>query len=306
MVRRLERRSARILAIILAFIMLGSIFAYISGGGGVEKRETKMSFSMLEIAAYVPENAIFFYYNLTEYGAILKKLGKNDPLVRYVEGYIDEELNYAFTYYLNRRTVEFTRNIEDLLVVQIGDFHVYFINEKSSKVYFAKQSEQNIGNLSVKISGVIALSEDIHPLVIGYAPLVFEIVKNIDENRTENYEAYLSKFNETMIFSFFTFGNKTGKYLRFTQAEESPVDFFFQAFRYNDTSKRYEKVWGIHFTENYFFYDLNETERDFEYYHFINFEDGFSIAVMGDRNFSKVLNANPNVIGFIMTETNES
>jgi hypothetical protein len=298
MVKRLEKRSARILAILLALIMLGSVFAYIWGGGTREKRETKLSFSTLEAAVYAPENSFIYYYNLAEYSKLSKKLGKNDSMISYFEGYFERDLSHASRYYLDRRVIEFTHPINEMLVAQYGDYNVYFINENSSKVYFAKQGERKVGNLSVKVSGSIAMVDEVNPLIIGYNPLVLEVLNNFEENRTA-YRDFISRLNGTYLFSIMIFGNETGKYVRFSE-NESPIEFFFEGYRYNESAERYEKVWGIQFTENYFFSDMNETERGFEYYYFQNFEDGFSLAVMGDKNFTRVLNARANVIGIII------
>ncbi|MFN3383281.1 MAG: hypothetical protein ACK401_00110 [Archaeoglobaceae archaeon] len=301
MARKLEKRSARILAIILAFIMLGSVFAYVSGGGTREKRETKVNFAMLEAIGYLPENSIVYYYNLTELNALAKKLGKNDALVKHVENLAVQELSYAYGSYLDRRIVEFTHNIEELIIARYGDFDVYFVNENASKVYFAKQTEQKIGNITVKFHGGVAIAEEVHPLVIGYAPLVLSVAEKIEQGKASDYSVYLSHMKKDFVVALVIFGNATGSYVRFTQ-NESPVDFFFQGFRFNESSGNYEKVLGMHFTENYFFYGLNETEKDFEYYYFENFEDRFSVAVMGDKNFTKVLEARPNVMGIIIKE----
>lgn len=301
MARKLEKRSARILAIILAFIMLGSVFAYVSSKGVREKRETKFSFATIDAIGYLPENAIVFYYNFTELNALVKKLGKNDVFVNYTESLAVQDLNYAYRSYLDRRIVEFTHSFEELLIARYGDFDIYFVNENASKVYFAKQAEQKVGNLTVKFHGGVAIAEEVHPLLIGYAPLVLSVAENIDQARASNYLGYISRINETFVFAQVIFGNETGKYLRFTQ-NESPVDFFFQGFRFNESSRNYEKVWAIRFTENYFFTELNETEKDFEYYYFENLDDGFSIALMGDKNFMKVLEAKPSVMGILIKE----
>lgn len=300
MARRLEKRSARILAIILALIMLGSVFAYVSGGGKREKRETKFNFETIEAVGYLPENSIVSYYDFTELNALAKKLGKSDVFVNYTENLAVQELNYAYRTYLDRRIVEFTDSFKELLVARYGDFDVYFVNENASKVYFAKQAEKKVGNFTVKIHGGVAIAEEVHPLVIGYSPLVLSIVEKIDRGEFSNYSDYLRRINGNFVFAQMIFGNITGNYVRFT-GNESPVDFFFQGFRFNESSGNYEKVWVIHFTENYFFTELNETQKNFEYYYFENF-DGLSVAVMGDKNFTKVLEALPSVMGIIIKE----
>ena len=54
----------------------------------------------------------------------------------------------------------------------------------------------------------------------------------------------------------------------------------------------------MHFIGNYFFSGMNESEKNFEYYKVKNFDDGLSIAVMEDKNFTKVVNAQPNILSW--------
>jgi len=305
MARKLERRSARILALILAFIMLGSVFAYMSHGGVVEKRDVKLKLEFWDCIDLTPENGLFFYFNLTELKGLMKKLGEKDPLVNFTQ----MEATHALSSdYLNGRIVQFTQPINEFILAEYGYFLLYFINENDSKVYFAKDTEYFVGNHSVMLSkyGVAMISE-ISPLVIGYSPLVVEVAKNLNDVRKTEYSDYLSRINGTFVFAFFTFGNETSNVVRLNQTNESIMDFFFQGFRYNFTSQQYEKVWGVHFTQNYFFTEMNESERGFEYYYFENFEDGFSIAVIGDKNFTKIATneAVPKVMGFIIKEVEE-
>ncbi|MCX8172801.1 MAG: hypothetical protein N3D09_04230 [Archaeoglobaceae archaeon] len=301
MARRLEKRSARILALILAFIMLGSIFTLIPMETKVEKRDVKLKIddfrNWVDLA---PENGFFYYFNMTELNYLAKRLGKNDPLVNFTSEGAINSLNLG---YLHSNIVQFTHPINKFLYVSYGGFPVYFIDENTSKVYFATDTEYIISNYKIQVSkyGVALLSE-ISPLVVGHYSIVAEIAKRAGEGNKSEISNYLSRINEMGVFAFFTHGKNAEEVVRFNQTNESIVKFFFQGFRYNFSSNTYEKIWAIHFKENYFFSAINETERDFEYYHFENFEDGFSVAVMGDKNFTKVLNAVPNVLGFIIKD----
>ncbi|MEM0215903.1 MAG: hypothetical protein QW384_07970 [Archaeoglobaceae archaeon] len=301
MARKLEKRSARILALILAFIMLGSVFAYMSGGSKVEKREVKLYMAdFREWADFAPEGGLFYYFNLTELNNLMKKLGKNDPLVNFTEMGASDALS---TGYLHSSIVQFTHPIKEFVYASYGGYPVYFIDENTSKVYFASSGEYSIGNYKMQVSKFgVAIITEISPLIVGHYSLVAEIAENATTGNKTGISNYLSKLNETYAFAFFTHGDLAGQIFRMNQTNESIVDFFFQGFRYNFTSQQYEKVWGAHFTQNYFFTEINETEKDFEYYYFENFEDGFSIAIMGDKNFTKVLDAKPNVMGLIIKE----
>lgn len=305
MARRLERRSARILALILAFIMLGSIFAYMTGGSKPEKREVKLYLSDFRTwADLAPDGGFFYYFNLIELNNLTKTLGKNDPLVNFTEMSAIEALNSG---YLHSNIVQLTHPMKEFIYASYGGYPVYFIDDNTSKVYFATSGEYTVGNYKMQVSkyGVAILTE-ISPLVVGHYSIVAEIASRASEGNKSGISNYLSKLNGTYLFAFFTSGENAGNIVRLNQTNESIVDFFFQGFRYNLSSKQYEKIWGAHFTQNYFFTEINETEKDFEYYYFENFEDGFSIAVMGDKNFTKLLDARPNVMGFIIKEIESS
>ncbi|MDK2796214.1 MAG: hypothetical protein PWQ58_1413 [Archaeoglobaceae archaeon] len=304
MAQKLEKKTARILALILAFIMLGSVFAYISPKGVQEKRDVKLKIedfrNWIDI---LPENGLFYYFNLTELGLLSKKLGDKDPLVNFTE---EGAINALHSAYLSGRIVQFSHPIEEFVYADYG-YHLYLIDNNDSKVFFARDTNNTVGNFDVQFSkyGVAMISE-VSPLVIGYSPLVIEVAEKLNSRKTE-YSDYLLRLNDTFVFAFFTYGKKAGEVFRMNQTNDSIADFFFQGFRYNSTSQQYEKVWGVHFTQNYFFTGINESERGFEYYHFENFDDGFSIAVMGDKNFTKIADERtaPPVMGFIIKEVEE-
>ncbi|MCS7129858.1 MAG: hypothetical protein NZ872_00380 [Archaeoglobaceae archaeon] len=305
MARKLERRSARILALILAFIMLGSVFAYMFGGSPPEKREVRLHLEdFRDWINLAPEGGLFYYFNFTELKNLVKKLGVKDPLVNLTDTGAINALN---SNYLSANIVQLTGGINEFMLAEYGGYPLYFIDDNNSKVYFVKESDYEFGNFKVQVSkyGVGMISE-ISPLVIGYAPIVVEVAKNANENRKIEYAQYLSKLNGTFVFAFLVYGDVAGNVLKLNQTNGSIVDFFFQGFRYNFSSAQYEKVWGAHFIQNYFFTEINETEKDFEYYYFENFEDGFSVAVMGDKNFTKLLEARPNVMGVLIKEVESS
>jgi len=300
MARKLERKSARILAFILAFIMLGSVFAYMAPRGAPEKREVKLKIedfrNWVDLA---PEDGLFFYFNLEELRDLSKKLGPKDPLVNFTEGEAKKALDST---YLSGRIVQLTQPISEFVYADYG-YPLYFMDENDSRVHFVKYTDYPVGNYTVQVSRYgVAMIDEISPLVIGYSPLVMEVAQNLNEGRKTECNDYLSRLEGSYVFAFFTCGKMAGEVFRLNQTNESIADFFFQGFRYNFTSQQYEKVWGAHFTQNYFFMGLNETERDFEYYYIENFDDGFSIAVMGDKNFTKVLDARAQTMGLIIKE----
>ncbi len=301
MARKLERKSARMLALILAFIMLGSVFAYMVPKGTPEKREVKLKIEdfrkWIDLA---PEDGLYYYFNLDELRELSKKIGPKDPLVNFTD---IEAKNALSSEYLSGRIVQLTEPISEFLFANYYGFPLYLMDENDSKVHFVKYADYQVGSYTVQVSRYgVAMLDEISPLVIGYSQLVMEVAKNLNENRKTECSDYLSKLQGNYVFAFFTCGKMAGEVFRLNQTNESIADFFFQGFRYNFTSQQYEKVWGVHFIQNYFFTELNETEKDFDYYYFENSDDGFSIAVMGDKNFTKVLGTIPRVMGVIIKE----
>lgn len=303
MARKLEKRTARILALILAFIMLGSVFAYMSPKRVEEKRDVKVKFEDFRTwIDILPEDGLFYYFNLTELGLLSKNLGAKDPLVNFTE---EGASNALYSRYLSSRIVQLTHSIEEFVYADYG-YPLYLIDNNDSKVYFANEKNEIVGKFDVQFSKYgVAMIGEVSPLVIGYYSLVLGVAENLNNDRKTEYSDYLLRLNDSFVFAFFTYGKKAGEVFKLKQTNESIADFFFQGYRYNSTSQQYEKVWGVHFVQNYFFTELNETEKESDYYYYENSEDGFSIAVMGDKNFTKVLNATPKVMGVIIKEVEE-
>jgi len=310
MARRMEKKSARMLAFLLALIMLGSVFAYMIGGGTSEKREVSARLdNFREYVNWTPADANYIeYYNLS-YLAYLTTINKNDPLALMVNQKLNQLLIPAI---FSRQVLEVTGGISQVMVADFGaTVPLYFVDAQMNKIYFAKDGEEKYGNFTLQLKRPgIALVSELSPLVVGYKPLVEKVVETVEGKYPaygNNTYSYLSRINGSFAYAFIMQGDLVRNAIKI--GNESPADFFFEGYRYNFENKSYEKVWAMHFEGNYFFGGINESEKTFEFYRVQNFEDGLSVAVMEDKNFTKVVNAMPNIltwqISFNTTE-NES
>jgi len=303
MVKRMERKSARLLALLLALIMLGSVFAYMLKGGNVERREVIYRLEdFREYVNWTPADASYVrYYNLS----YVSMLGKNDPISNMVTSELNELLIPAI---FSRQVFEITGGISQIMVVDFGgSVPLYFVDAGMSKIYFAGEGEIQHGNFTLKVRRPgIALVSEVSPMIVGYKPLVEKAVDTLEGKYPSfgnNSYDYLSRINGSFAYALFAYGDVVRDWIRI--GNESPADFFFLGYRYNFNNSSYEKVWAMHLEGNYFFGGMNESEKNFEYYKFQNFEDGLSIAIMEDKDFNKVVNAVPNILK-IQIHYNES
>ena len=294
MARRMERKSARLLALLLALIMIGSVFAYMLRGGSAEKREVIYRLDgFREYVNWTPADAVYIqYYNLS----YTSKLGKDDPLASMIISDLNKLLIPAI---FSRQVLEVTGGISQVMIADFGEaMPLYFVDARMSKIYFTNESEIQHGNFTLKVRRPgIALVSELSPLVVGYKPLVEKAVDTVEGKYpsfgNKSY-SYLSRINGGFAYAFFASGDVVRQWIR--SGNESPADFFFEGYRYNFNNNSYEKVWAMHFEGNYFFGGMNESEKNFEYYKVQNFDDGLSIAIMEDKNFTRVVNARPNIL----------
>ncbi len=290
MAKMMEKKSARILAFILALIMIGSVLVYaFRGPSKPEERAVKfdMGDSLKDWLRYVPnstEYILYFNYNVTNetllkliYNATLKNI---DP--------------YAFSIFRPNYIGMFKRML-------IGYPELYLIDLGRKKVYFAFDYERNYHGYDVKIKNFngryYAMVSEIHPVVYGYLGSVINVLKVISNNGTnftDRYGNYTSRINGSFDYAVMVTG-KTA--MSSIQSNGTPIaDFYFEGYRMNETNGMFEKVVGIHFLGNYFLVKSNKTA----YYYFRNYKDGFSIAIMDDYNLTKLINTTPEIRSVII------
>ncbi|MDI9645388.1 MAG: hypothetical protein QFX40_01680 [Archaeoglobales archaeon] len=293
MAKRLERRSARVLAIVLALIMVGSIFAYISPKGNIEQRDVKLEFlDFKETAAAL--NASFYEYLNFTYAYGLKTENEVYKLVANASRSFDSKI-------FNQRVIQLPYGVREALLTYYEGYQtpIYALNTNKSKIYFASTTSEQFYNFSLRMNNrEVALVDEVEPLIIGYTPVVVLAMQKILAEPNKELYSYLSRINETFGYAFFLFGSEAENALK--SNETSYGDFYFEGYRFNETSSMYEKVVAIHFTENYFFVGMNESEKNVTYYSYENYDDGLSIAIFADKDFKRVLDARPEIRGIIM------
>ncbi len=290
----MEKKSARALAFLLALIMLGSVFAYMMRGSSTEQREVVARLG--DFRSYVnwtPYGVYYMqYYNLS----YLTRLEKNDPLASFVHKNLESVLIPAI---FSRSVFETTSGIYKVFVADYRTaVPLYLVDANMGRVYFAKDDKVTYGNFTLQVrKGGIALVDQTSPIIVGYKPLVEKAIDALEgkaaSSSNETYR-YLSRINGSFAYAFIMYGEPVKASIR--SGNESVADFYFEGYRYNFVNRSYEKVVAMHFIGNYFFGKLNESEKNFEYYKVKNFQDGLSIAVMEDKNFTRAISAKPNIL----------
>ena len=286
MAKRMETKSARLLAFFLALIMLGSVLVYALRGSYVApEREIAYEFhGFNEWLRCVPAGADQIIYAAK---------CENETLLDYVNHIIT--INYDRYVFSNLRL---SHPVERMLIAGYSDGLLYMVDVNKTRVFFAGEKDKYRG-FDVKVAQGVLLFPEASPFLIGTTPHVAKAIDTIlsgNGSMSDLISNYTSRipgdFNVILIFygeaaKSLTKGNVTDY-----------MDFYFTGLRMNGSL--YEKVVGVHFTKNGLFIDSNVTE----YYNYTNYDDGFSVAIMKDTNFTKLLEAQPElrVIEIKLTE----
>ncbi len=272
-----KTRSARLLAVILALIMIGSIAAFgIRGIGQAPKRNVKYEAKNLnEIIEIIPDGADqILYINLTE------KIDRN--LLNYSNTIIKKNTIPEFI-----QGLKLTSTIKRFTVVSYPDGLLYLLDVNKTKVYYTAKRKINYMGYDIKISYYdVAMCDQISPLILGTPNKVLnliECVNKLKSNFSKSIGNYTSRIGKEYVISMILYG-ETAK-----DMSKNLSDFYFIGYRMNGTY--YEKFVALHFIENAAFVESNATEL----YYFKNFDDGFGFAVMCDKNFTKILQAKPEI-----------
>ncbi len=292
MAQRMEKKSARILAFVLALIMLGSVFAYmLKGQRTVHEREIDLRLdNFREYVKYIPEGAIFFEYVNISY----LNLPQGDPLRQTVDKMVKDLLVREI---FSRTILDIPYGFKQMLAAYYGTMPLYFVDTNGRKIYFAAEDEIHVGKYTIAVRPGVAVFDRMSPFVVGNPSLVRAVVQVLEGNRTsvenETYP-YLSRINGTFLYAWFTIGKGAGKILKANNTTIS--DFFFEGWGYNEKNGTYYKVWGVHFLGNYFF--SKRHNESVEYVKIKNYKDQFSVARLEDPSFGKVLKAQPRILTY--------
>jgi hypothetical protein len=289
MVKRMEKRSARILAFILALIMVGSVLAYAFRNPS-KPEERKIEFDMGEDwrdwLKYLPNGTGYVvFYNFTEENETLRRFMYNST-TELINPYVFRDFRPTFAFFSK---------------MLIYDGNNYLIDVNKMKVYFAYQQKDRYKNFTFKTTSsagrLYTLIDEIHPVVLAYpnyAKGVVDVITN--ESVGLDYTNYTDRLNGSFSYAIMFLGSLA---MQTVQSNGTPMaDFYFEGYRMNNTT--FEKVVGIHFLGNYFFVKTNETANKTEYYYYKNYDDGFSVAVMGCDNLTNLTSINPEIRSLVI------
>jgi len=292
MAKALERRSAKILALLLALIMIGSVFAYALRGAQTtpqrevvyEVRDFRKTLDLLSDAQYV------YYLNFSVKDENVSKFISNywmslanDPVFRYIRFSRLDSMFYA----LFNQTV-------------FGPEYIYLFDTGNSKIFFSYDRKTEYKNVTVKIKDGYGFAENVNPAAIGTLNNVYDFIDRISGNESGRYHNLTSKLPPINYdFAVVLLGETANSTIRLENSSGKMADFYFEGIGVNE-SGGYDKVVAINFLQNIFFVESNITE----YYNVTRY-GGFNIAFMHDDNFTKILEAKPEMRAVII-KWNES
>ncbi len=286
MARKMESKGARLLAILLALIMIGSILTYAARKSQTtHQREIEFNFpeGFQGLISKIPSGAdqvvyVNFAKSNPELSDILKKIVMN---------------NMDSAFFSNLRL---SQGIYRFMVSSYpGMFPeiLYLIDVNKTKVFFTYQSEDVYDGFKIKSNKGISLVDQTSPFLFGTSGIVAKTLDTITgkggslASEVGNFIKRMPAGDYNLIIMFkgnavkqIVHGNASGFF-----------DFYLAAYRINTTPNGtfYEKVVLMNFTKNGWFVKSNKTA----YYRFKNFKDGLSMAVMGDTNLTKLMRLEP-------------
>ena len=167
MAKRMETKSARILALILALIMIGSVVVYVfRGSTKVSEREIKFEMGKFpKLLNYTPYGAQFVLYLNFE------NLDRESELYRMLNDVFKNQIDpYSFSH----SALASKTGIRSVLIAKYP-YPLYFVDVNRSKVYFASESKEEYKGYKVKLRKGVALIDETSPFVLGYPTFVFEV-----------------------------------------------------------------------------------------------------------------------------------
>lgn len=273
MVDRMQNKSARLLAFLLALIMLGSVLAYAFRGGTSPGREIKADLGEgTELLRYANGDEII-YFNFTP----------NSSLMILANAYLQTVFkDQIFRHF----SLSSGASIQEMLVsynYTDGNF-LYMIDIGRKKAYFSYTDKETYDGFEVRVNGPYAAVFQTSPILLGTYSAVLDAVDVYNNKKTvdltiTNYTSQIGPAEFMLVFK--------GDVLKNIISGNVTVDFYAVAYRMNGSY--YEKVVAMHFTEpNVFFIRGNQTA-----YNYVKNMDGLSISIMGDYNLTKLMDAQP-------------
>ena len=283
MAKPLEKKSAKILALILALIMLGSVLVYaFKGSYTAPSREIKYSVSDFKgTLKLVSDSSKIYYLNFRT----------ADPdLTQLIEAYWQSlSQDYVFRYI--RFTSVNSTIYAEYPPVSLGYYpYLFLFDVGNSKVFFTYDEKQEYDGITLKLKGSYGMAENVNPIAVGTVDAVMGYVDVISGKRKVNntYAEYIAKLPDLDYrFVVMLTGDSADQVIRMNKSVGAVTDFYFEGIAINKTGG-YDKVVAINFKQNVFFVKSNVTA----YYNVTRY-DSLNIAFMHDTNFTKIVTAKP-------------
>lgn len=286
MARKMESKGARLLAILLALIMIGSVLTY-AAKQSQTTHERKVNFEFPAgfngLVSKIPAGAdqvvyVNFANSNPELSVILKKVVAN---------------NMESAFFSNLRL---SQGINRILVSSYpGMFPeiLYLIDVNKTKVFFTHESEDTYRGFKIKSNKGISLVDQTTPFLFGTTRMVAKTLDTIS-GEGDTLDSEIGNFTNRMPNGDYNLIIMLrGDAIRQIVSGKSSdfFDFYLAAYRINETPNGtfYEKVVLMNFTKNGWFVKSNKTT----YYSYTNFKDGLSMAIMGDTNLTKLMQLEP-------------
>jgi len=287
----MEKKSARFLALLLAFIMIGSVLAMLPRGTQKSpEREVKYEFDKFDewlmILPAVPDQVIYIDTDT-----------EDRVLLEYIDSVIAKNWNpNIFT------GLRIDSPVKKMLIAGYRDGLLYMVDINKTRVFYTGDPDVYKG-FNVKFGQGVMLVPEISPFIIGTAPHSAAVIDTVISEGGGTYKL-ISNYTPRIPGNFnvmFMFYGEAAEMLISGGNLEDYTDFYLEGVRVNGTI--YEKVVAIHFTGSGGFanFSVNDT-IPVEYYDFTNFEDGFSVAIMHDYNLTKLMEAQPRLRPIISFE----
>ena len=271
MAGRMQNKSARLLAFLLALIMLGSVLAYAFRGGTSPGREIKAELGNgIELLKYAGGDEII-YFNFTP----------NSSLMLLANAYLQNVFKDQIFRHFSLST---GASIKEMVVsYNYTDGNVlYMIDIGRKKAYFTYTEKETYGGLEVRVNGPYAAVFQTSPILLGTYSAVLDAIDVYEGRKPAEIANYTSQIGHAEFMMIFK-----GDVLKSVMSGNVSADFYAVAYRMNGSY--YEKVVVMHFTEpNVFFIKGNQTA-----YNYVKNMDGLSISVMGDYNLTKLMETQP-------------
>ncbi|WP_456478060.1 hypothetical protein [Geoglobus ahangari] len=291
MAKPLEKKSAKILAFILALIMLGSVLVYaLKGTYTTPTREVAYDTGGFKETLKLLTGALQVYY--------LNFNTTDQNMVNLIDAYwrsLATDPLFAYLRFTSLSSMYYVLYPQTALGYSP---YMYLFDVGSSKVFFSYDTKQEYNGVTIKVKRGYGFTENTNPVAVGTLDAVMNYIDLISGERKENssYAQYIDRLPDMQYdFAIVLFGEAANQSIRMNGTGGMVADFYFEGIAVN-SSGGYDKVVAINFLQSVFFV---EAENVTQYYNVTRYNT-LNIAFMHDTNFTKILTAKPEMRAVII------